>query len=67
MPKVRMLTSAAGPDFAWAEGEIVDMTDEQAAAWGDDVRGVRLDREPETAARKAPEAAVARKGRGRQR
>jgi len=62
-----MLTSAAGPDFAWTEGEIVDMTDEQAAAWGDDVRGVRLDRQPETAARKAPEAAIVRKGRGKSR
>lgn len=59
MPKVRILTSVAGADIAWSAGDIVDMTDDQAAAWADGVRAERVARRPaETAVRKPPEAAV---------
>ena len=39
MPRVRMLTSIAGPYSQWDEGEVVDMTPEEANVWADGVRG----------------------------
>ena len=42
MVAVRMLTGVAGDDFSWRPGEIVDMSEEQAAAWADGVRGERV-------------------------
>jgi hypothetical protein len=39
MPQVRMLTSVAGPHMNWDEGEIVDMSPEDAKIWADGVRG----------------------------
>ena len=43
MPRVRMLASVAGTDFSWIPGQIVDMDDDQAAAWADGVRGELVD------------------------
>jgi hypothetical protein len=65
--KVRMLTSVAGPDVDWPEGEIVDMTEAQAAVWADGVRAVRLDRQParEAAVVEAPENAARRTRRAK--
>jgi hypothetical protein len=39
MPQVELLVGVSGLDFAWKPGQIVDMSDEQAAAWADGVRG----------------------------
>lgn len=39
MPRVRMLTSIAGPHMLWEEGQEVDMTPEEAGVWADGVRG----------------------------
>lgn len=39
MPRVRMLTSVAGPHMYWDEGDEVDMTPAEANVWADGVRG----------------------------
>ena len=50
MPRVRMLTAVAWETGNWDEGEVVDMTPEQASVWADGVRGelVRPSTTPET-------------------
>lgn len=35
MPRVKLLVSAAGPDVAWAPGDVVEFSDEEAARWID--------------------------------
>lgn len=60
MPRVRMLTSVAGPREHWDEGQEVDMTPEQAKVWADGVRG-ELVRGP---AMETPEKTSTRRGAG---
>ncbi len=48
MPSVRILQSVAGLDFSWVPGDVVEMTDESAAAWADGHRGEYVS-VPETA------------------
>lgn len=43
MAKIRMLQAVSGLDFSWAPGELVDLDDEQAAAWADGVRAELVD------------------------
>jgi hypothetical protein len=38
MARIRMLTSVAGPDFAWSAGEEIDLPGAEAAQWADGVR-----------------------------
>lgn len=60
MPRVRMLTSIAGPREHWDAGQEVDMTPELAKVWADGVRG-ELVRGP---AVETPEKASVRRGAG---
>lgn len=62
MVKVRILTSIAGENFDWSEGEIVDMSEAQANVWADGERAVRLEPEhrAEAAVKRAPENAARR-------
>lgn len=62
MPRIRMIQSAAGHDFSWAAGEVVDVTAEQAAAWADGERAELVrDVRPERAVQApAPERATKR-------
>lgn len=51
MPRIRILQSVAGPDFAWAPGETIDVSAEQAGKWADGVRAELVrDVTPERAA-----------------
>lgn len=51
MPRIRILQSVAGPDFAWAPGETIDVNAEQADKWADGVRAELVrDVAPERAA-----------------
>ncbi len=65
MPKVRMLTTVAGPDFDWQHGQIVEMDEKQASEWADGERAVRLERneQPENTARTQPENTARRVSR----
>lgn len=38
MSLIRVLQSVSGLDFSWSPGDLVDLPDEQAAAWADGVR-----------------------------
>jgi hypothetical protein len=59
MPQVRILTSAAGPDWDWQPGDVVEMSVERAAVWADGERGelVRPESTSET-----PEGNATRRG-----
>lgn len=43
MPLVRMLTSVAGSTCDWTAGEVVNMTEAEAAVWADGERGVLVE------------------------
>ncbi|MDX2520589.1 MULTISPECIES: hypothetical protein [Streptomyces] len=43
MPQIKVLEAIAGADFSWAPGDIVDVTDEEAASWADGHRAALLD------------------------
>lgn len=43
MPHIKVLEAIAGADFSWAPGDIVAVTDEEAASWADGHRAVLLD------------------------
>ncbi|MEV7871504.1 hypothetical protein AB0P17_36640 [Streptomyces sp. NPDC088124] len=47
--RIRILEPVAGLDFSWLAGDVVDLPEEQAAAWADGHRAVRADDEPEGA------------------
>jgi hypothetical protein len=59
MKTVRLLQSVAGIDFSWMPGDEVEMTDEQAGAWADGVRGELVKKAvkpaPQVPERPAPE------------
>ncbi|MYS47538.1 hypothetical protein GTY23_41490 [Streptomyces sp. SID5998] len=40
MPRIRVLEGIAGADFSWAPGDVVEVTDEEAASWADGYRAV---------------------------
>lgn len=46
MPRVRMLTTVAGPDLVWEAGQVVDMTADEAAVWADGERAELVRSEP---------------------
>lgn len=46
MPKVRILVPVGGNDFSWTPEQVIEMDEEQAAAWADGQRGERVDEEP---------------------
>jgi hypothetical protein len=56
MPRVELLVGVSGLDFSWKPGEVVDMSDEQAAAWADGVRGRLVDAGPPPPPPAAPAA-----------
>jgi len=35
MPRIRVLEAIAGADFSWAPGDVIEMSDDEAAAWAD--------------------------------
>jgi len=43
MPRIRVLEAIAGSDFSWSPGDIVEVSDEEAAAWADGHRAVLAD------------------------
>ncbi|KND29918.1 hypothetical protein [Streptomyces stelliscabiei] len=43
MAQIKVLEAIAGADFSWAPGDIVVVTDEEAASWADGYRAVLLD------------------------
>lgn len=43
MRQVLILTSVGGGDFSWTPGQVVELDDDQAAAWADGVRGRYLE------------------------
>lgn len=64
MIPVRILEGVGGADFSWAPGQIVEMSEEDAAKWADGYRGELVNAEPP-----APEKAADRSrggGRGEQ-
>lgn len=67
MVKVRILVSIVG-DRTWNIGDVVELSEQQAAAWADGVRAERIRSvAPETVAVEPAEnaAAIARRPRGR--
>ncbi|MFR0354165.1 hypothetical protein [Streptomyces sediminimaris] len=46
MARIRVLEAIAGADFSWAPGDVVDVSDEEAAGWADGHRAVLADHEP---------------------
>ncbi|MFF9215625.1 hypothetical protein [Streptomyces viridosporus] len=54
MPRIRVLEAIAGPDFSWAPGDIVDVSEEAAASWADGYRAVHADDAPAPSAGPAP-------------
>ncbi|MFJ4990065.1 hypothetical protein ACIP9H_40495 [Streptomyces sp. NPDC088732] len=47
MARIRVLEGVAGDDFSWAPGDLVDLPDDEAAAWADGHRAQWADAEPE--------------------
>ncbi|WP_055526011.1 hypothetical protein [Streptomyces graminilatus] len=43
MARIRVLEAIAGADFSWAPGDVVDVSDEEAASWADGHRAVLAD------------------------
>ena len=43
MARIRVLEAIAGADFSWAPGDVVDISDEEAATWADGHRAVLAD------------------------
>ncbi|WP_281155163.1 hypothetical protein [Streptomyces sp. HYC2] len=43
MPRIRVLEAIAGADFSWAPGDVVEVSEEAAAAWADGHRAVLAD------------------------
>ncbi|MFM9542321.1 hypothetical protein [Streptomyces turgidiscabies] len=43
MAHIRVLEAIAGADFSWAPGDVVEVTDEEAASWADGHRAVLAD------------------------
>lgn len=69
MPTIRVLTSVAGENFEWNEGDLVDVDGATAKAWCDGVRAERVSREEqvETATGGVSENTARRPGRPRTR
>lgn len=64
MPRIRILQSIAGADFAWVPGELVEVSKETAEAWADGVRAELADGSGQAGAEKA---AARSRGGGRAR
>ncbi|MEU9661925.1 hypothetical protein [Streptomyces chartreusis] len=45
MARIRVLEAIAGADFSWAPGDVVEVSEEKAAAWADGHRAVLVDGE----------------------
>lgn len=43
MARIKVLEAIAGADFSWAPGDVVDVSDEEAASWADGHRAVLAD------------------------
>jgi len=43
MARIRVLEAIAGADFSWAPGDVVDVSEEEAASWADGHRAVLVD------------------------
>lgn len=43
MARIRVLEAIAGADFSWAPGDVVELSDEEAASWADGHRAVLAD------------------------
>ncbi|MDX3162434.1 hypothetical protein PV516_01285 [Streptomyces scabiei] len=43
MPRIKVLEAVAGADFSWAPGDVVDVSEEEAASWADGHRAVLVD------------------------
>ncbi|MFJ7049044.1 hypothetical protein ACIQVC_37400 [Streptomyces sp. NPDC101112] len=42
MPRIKVLEAIAGADFSWAPGDVVDVSEEEAASWADGHRATLL-------------------------
>ncbi|MFZ3558161.1 hypothetical protein [Streptomyces sp. BH055] len=63
MARIRILQSIAGLDFSWAPGDVVEIDDAAAEAWGDGERAELVDGGKENAG--AEKAAARSRGGGR--
>lgn len=45
MARIRVLEAIAGADFSWAPGDVVDVSEEEAASWADGHRAALVDGE----------------------
>lgn len=59
MPDVRILQGVAGLDFSWSPGEVIGMSEEDAAKWADGVRAELADKVTDEVADEAEEVDVA--------
>lgn len=50
MTHIRILEAVSGADFSWQPGDIVDLGEEEAAAWADGHRAERVEGGPASAA-----------------
>lgn len=58
MASIRVLQGVAGDDFSWIPGDVVDLSDEEAAKWAD---GYRAEYVTPPAKKPEPKAAQAEK------
>ncbi|MCL6733294.1 hypothetical protein [Streptomyces neyagawaensis] len=54
MARIKVLEAIAGPDFSWSPGDIVNVSEEDAASWADGHRAVLLDDGQEPGDESAP-------------
>jgi hypothetical protein len=46
MAKVLMLDSVVGKDIDWQPGQVIEMSEADAAKWADGIRAKRVDEQP---------------------
>lgn len=56
MTRIRVLEAIAGSDFSWAPGDVVDVSDEEAASWADGHRAVLADDDQDQSGDRVPAA-----------
>ncbi|MEV1063380.1 hypothetical protein [Streptomyces sp. NPDC050263] len=56
MPHIRVLEAIAGADFSWAPGDVVEVSEEEAASWADGHRAVLADDGQEQGGDRVPSA-----------
>jgi len=57
MPRIRVLEAIAGADFSWAPGDVIEMSEADAAAWADGHRAELADDQEQAAGGEVPSPA----------